>query len=271
MALKKREDKGHKDISQSKIYIFFDWLWKLFVINVVTIVTSLGIITILPSLVAAFRTIKECKEEDQTKYIRSFYRNFVYSFKDSIGVGILWLIFLGIFIFGFIFYSAMIDNLRESGNYPGWLNVYSILLGFDFIFFMITLILFFELPKVITYFHLRFFDKIRLTLYMTFRYFGRGLMVFIIFAIEIILMPWIPIIMFMVGFSFPLYIGYVLMNRPYWILLNKMEYLDTEDEYDLKGKVHNRETYEDKTDEEKINSAVKELEKLNKDITGEKK
>ena len=82
---KRKEDKyeENKGFGNSKILAVFEWIWRIFVLNTLTLVCILGVITIVPSLVACFRTIKACYEEDETHYVKAYFKNFVYCFKDD--------------------------------------------------------------------------------------------------------------------------------------------------------------------------------------------
>ena len=85
-----------KKIINSKVWIFFDWVWRLMVLNVLVLVTSIGIITIVPAICAAFKSIKDCKENYTSKIIKPFFQNFVYLFRDTFLFSIILLIIIGI-------------------------------------------------------------------------------------------------------------------------------------------------------------------------------
>ena len=258
-----------KDPTQGKIYRFFDWVWKLFVINTCTLVCCLGIVTILPSLIAGFRTIKDCYEEDETHYFKKFFYNFRFCFRDSILIGIIVLLCFGILLYAYIYYSELIDALNSQTGYGGYVTMYSIFLSCIMIFFLILTIFFIHLPISITYFHLRFFDKFRFTFYMTFKHFGITLCLFLLVSINLMLMLVWPPYIFLFSFSLPLFAMYLLSRKPYWTVQNNMVYEEyEEDEYDMKGVKQNREDYED--DKKGILESEKSLEELNNKIMGGK-
>ncbi len=258
-----------KDPTQGKVYRFFDWVWKLFVINTLTLVCCLGIVTILPAITAAFRTIKDCYEEDETHYFKKYFYNFRFCFRDTIVIWLLFIVIYAVLFFAYIYYSDLILALEEAGGYETWANIYSILLGLIILFFLITTIVLFQMPIAVTYFHLRFWDKIRFTFYMTFKHFGITLCLFLLFSINLMAMLLWPPYIFLFSLSLPLYITYLLARRPYWAIANNMEYEEEEDEYDLQNKSHVREEYED--DKKSITDAEKKLEEINLEIMGGKK
>lgn len=253
------EEKG---IMKSKIMVFFDWVWRLFALNTFTAITSLAIITILPSFVACFRTLKECYENDEQHIVRRYFENFVYCFKDTIGVGILFVVLFASLGYSFFYYFSMLDALRESGSGEEWITIFWLLFFISLFITMALTMVAIQLPIVVTYFRLRFFDKIRFSFYMAFKYFGRTL------AEMLVLMVWgafcfaiwhyVPIV-FMFIFSIPLFAFYLLSRKYYWGIANRSGYEYQEDEFDITNKTQNRETYEDESSEKE-----KELEKINK-------
>lgn len=273
MAKKNYENYSGKEIGTGKVYMFFEWVWRLFVLNTLTLVTCLGVITIMPALIACFRTIKNCYEEDETHYIKRYYQNFVYCFKDTVMLGVFVLLIVGMLFYAYIYYSELIDALASSGGYAGWLNVYSVLLGFDIVFFMIIILVIVQFPMIATYFHFRFIDKIRFSFYMAYKHVGMSLMIFLIQLANTLLVLWLPYYFFVFFFTMPTMLTYMISRRVYWYTSNSMEYDENEeDEFDRQGKSVNKETYEDENEEDKIKAEkIKELEKMNNDImNGEK-
>ena len=63
---------NEKKIGNSKVFSFFDWVWRLMVLNLLTIVFSLGVITIMPAICAAFKSIKDTKENYNSKIIMPY-------------------------------------------------------------------------------------------------------------------------------------------------------------------------------------------------------
>jgi len=265
MFSKKKIDEGPgKDITQNKFYILMDWVWKLFVINTLTLVTSFGIITFIPAIVSGYRTIKDCYEEDETHYIRRYYKNFAFCFKDTIWLGIVLIALFGMFFYAYIFYSQLIDALNSAENHSGLLILYSLLLSFTIFFFLIVIFGIIQIPMVVTYFHFRFFDKIKFCFYMAFKYVGIAMLEVVIIIADILLIAIAPIYIMVCFFSLPTFLIYLLSRRVYWSVSNSRVYEDEEDEYDIQGKTRPRETYEDNDEEIKIKE--KELEELNSQI-----
>ena len=64
----------------SKVFTFFDWVWRLMVLNLLVIVFSIGVITIMPAISAAFKTIKDTRENYNSKIFKPFLENFISAF-----------------------------------------------------------------------------------------------------------------------------------------------------------------------------------------------
>ncbi len=271
---KRKEDKyeENKGFGTSKIVVIFEWIWRIFVLNTFTLICCLGIITIVPSLVACFRTIKVCYEEDETHYIKAFFNNFVYCFKDTVGLSIFMIIMIGMLGYAYIFYSGGIDALAEDGTYKGWLNIYSVLLGLDAVFFIVLFLIAAHFPMVCTYFHFKFLDKIKFSFYMATRHAILSIILLLIFIANLALLLYLPYYIFVGFFSIQSLLWFLLSRKTYYMTSQRMEFIDDQaDEYDRTGKQVNRETYEDKDEENKIKvDGVENLKMINQEIEGEK-
>ena len=270
MAFNKNKNKQYdegKDLTTSKIAIIAEWIWRVFVLNVLTFTTCLGIITIVPAFTACFRTIKACFEEDETHYIRSYYKNFVYCFKDTVLLSLFTFFIIGLLAYAYYYYSVIIDTLVEDENFKGWLNLYSILLGLDVVFFIVLLFIVVQFPMVATYFHFRFLDKIRFSFYMAYRHGAMTILIFLIFLANTALLIWMPLYALVGYFSIQILSTFLISRKAYWNTARKMD-LNTNlaDEYDRKGTSVNRETYEDKNEETIDNEKIENLRKINEDI-----
>lgn len=237
-----------KGITKSKLMVFFDWVWRLFILNTLTIATSLGVITLFPSVVACFRTLKECYEEDEQHVVKRFYANFVYCFLDTVGVGVLFLVILLALGYSFFYYIGIIEALIETGSGESWVTLFWFLFFFSLVVYFVVLIVYIQLPMVVTYFRFRFFDKIKFAFYMAFKYFGvtleEFLLLFMWSSLVFVIWPYVPVIFVFVT-TVPLLLNYLVSRRCYWSMVNNFDYSYEEDKYDLQNKTQNRETYED--------------------------
>ena len=89
----------------SKAYRFFDYLFGLVIVNLITIILSIFIITLLPAFTAAYQTITDFKEVGPTKVFRMYFTNFKKHLEKSFIIGLFIIIIIVIASFSMFFYS----------------------------------------------------------------------------------------------------------------------------------------------------------------------
>jgi uncharacterized membrane protein YesL len=80
---------GNVDFDQrlnSKPYRFFDLIYRLLVINVLSIILSVTVIGLFPGMVAATATLKE---GSVTNVFKQYFKNFLKYFKKAFLVGLI--------------------------------------------------------------------------------------------------------------------------------------------------------------------------------------
>ena len=60
----------------SKAYGFFDWVFRLIIINLLTLLLSFFVVTILPAIVACMKTLKEYASGETEQVYKVYFRNF---------------------------------------------------------------------------------------------------------------------------------------------------------------------------------------------------
>lgn len=238
-------------VGQSKVYSFFDWVWRLMVLNVLTIVFSLGIITIMPAICACFKTIKDTKEEYTTHIFRKFFWNFRYLFRDTFAFSIILVIAVVVCGYAYLWYDGVVgatNNSLEKMDQT-WLIIAMVAIMMVMLGALIVTMAFIQLPMVINYFYYGFIDNIKLCFYMAFKYIITTLIETAVVITSLIVLVnaifsyhLIPLWLFF-GISLPLYVVYMVSRRFYRYM--EMEYGEDFDDVDYQNKVVNRETYED--------------------------
>ena len=238
-------------VSNSKVFIFFDWVWRLMVLNLLTIVFSLGIITIMPAICATFKTIKDTKENYTPKIFKPFLQNFIYLFRDTFVFSILLIMLIGVAGYAFLWYDGVVGATQGSINDldKTWLTIALISITIVSIGILLVSMAFIQIPMVINYFYYGFMDNIKLSFYMAFKYiittiievFVSGLSIVLLFN-ALFIYHLIPLWLFF-GISVPLYVNYTVSLRFYRFVSGQSE--EEDEEIDYQGKVVNRETYED--------------------------
>lgn len=238
-------------VGQSKIFSFFDWVWRLMVLNVLTIIFSLGIITIMPAICACFKTIKDTKENYTPHIFRKFYSNFKYLFRDTYLFSILFVVVIGVCGYAYLWYDGVVgatNNSLEKMDQT-WLIIAMVSIMIVMLGTLIVTMAFIQLPMVINYFYYGFSDNIKLCFYMAFKYIITTLIETVVVITSLVALVnaiftyhLIPLWLFF-GISLPEYIIYIVSRRFYRYMVN--EFGDDIDDIDYQNKVVNRETYED--------------------------
>lgn len=239
-----------KEQKTSKIYVFFDWLWRLMVLNVLTIVTSLGLITIMPSICACFKTIKDTKEDNEVKILKPFFNNFRYLFRDTVWFSVILIALLGMCGYAYLWYDGVLGEV--GGSIEKLDQIWQIIAMFGIVIligcFLVVAMAFIQIPMIINYFSYGYKDNIKLSFYLAFKFFVTSLVEFFVMAISVALLvnaifinSLIPAWLFF-GISLPLYLIYLISRRIYRFIAMGEE--DDED-IDYQNKTVNPETYED--------------------------
>lgn len=200
----------------SKIYIFFDWLYKLLVMNLFTIIFCCLIVTFLPAITAMNATIKY--DINETGIIRNYFSNFKRYFFKSFKIELLFLILIAIVGYGFYFYSA--SNIDSHV----FIIIFQIGIAVMMLCGLIILLIALHLPLlIITFENLTVMETIKIAFYIVFRYFITTLILLAMFIVKIVGTIAAPI-WFLVGLSLPTLLGIKLTYPVYY----KFENIDLE-------------------------------------------
>lgn len=216
----------------SKLYVFFDWIWKLIILNLLTIITSLFIVTILPSLTACLLSIKEYKEGGEKNVWKMYFSHFKNSWKQPFFAGLLSLFALGIFGYAIFFYMYVLDFAGEELSFMG--IIYYIGLYTIYICVIIALLIWNQLPIVFSYFHFRLLDYFKFGFFITFKAMGKSLLALLVWVGSGLLFYFLTPAWFFVGISLSLFLIHQIFRPTYWYLVHNQEDLKTMDQYDLK-------------------------------------
>ena len=238
-------------IAAGKVYTFFDWVWRLMVLNVLTIIFSFGIITFMPAVCSCFKTIKDTKEKYSPQIFRKFFNNFKLLFKDTFIYSIIILIFVGICGYAYLWYDGVVGVTGGSGERMDqtWLTIALISITVLTFGALILLMAFIQIPMVTNYFYFRFIDNIKVCFYMAFKYIITTIIETVVVIVSMIVLVnaiftyyMIPAWLFF-GLSLPLYVMYNVSRRFYRYVSDQEE--DDLENIDYQNKTINRETYED--------------------------
>ena len=156
-------DKNEKRYN-SKLFRFFDLLYRLLVLNIMTIIISLPIITFFPAIVAMVSTLKY--DMSETGIFKPYFRNFKKYFWKSFWMGLALLICFAAGAYAYYF----------------WINVETDLAFMKIIIQIgIVVLLVSHLPQLICIFKdLPNFQIFKVSFYISFRYFLTTLIMLIV-------------------------------------------------------------------------------------------
>ena len=211
----------------SKVYIFFDWLWRLFVLNVFTVISLVGVITAFPGIVACFQSIKDYKEGTEDAVHKVFFRNFKQLFLKTVGMGIIIIVTFVILVYAKVYYAELLKEmylpeydytdaqllLPTMGNYVVYFCIFLLILIVN------------QLPIIYSYFNFRFFDNFKFALYMAFKFLFQGILELIAWALSVVVFFLATPIWFFIGLAFPMYATYSISRPTYWYLANSKDVL----------------------------------------------
>lgn len=206
----------------SKTYRFFDLLYKLLVINILTIILSMPIITIFPMLVACIATIRNDLSEGNI--IKAYFRNVKQYFAKSFLLGICLLIILAIIIYAFFFwiFQEFHQSSMEWVAQAGFVVMLVCLIIYLFSVVHIPYLMII-LPK------LRRTDIVKTSFYMSFRYIFTTMAMMITFCIIVGLLliclaiPGFLAVWMIIGISLPIFL-ITKITKPIYYQFEKVDF-----------------------------------------------
>ena len=217
-------------IFNSKAYQVFDYICRLIILNILLIICSFSIfliiqtvfkdldnvykwlsliptlLTIGPSMVAIFATIKDYELIESTGTFKEFFRNFKKYYLKTILSSIILIVF-GILLINSLNYFY---GMRTSGV------GYVIGFVFSISFILIYLMCFIHLPLSFIYFDgIQIMHHIKLALIFAFKDLGRTLILVILIVLSLVLSYYFSLYLLLLGFSLPIYFLIKLTKSKY--------------------------------------------------------
>lgn len=217
-------------IFNSKAYQVFDYICRLIILNILLFICSFSIfliaaaifedlkeiyiwlllvptiLTIGPSIIAIFATIKEYEVENASGALKEFFKNFKkYYFKTLFASIVL-------IIFGILLANSYNYFYGMRTNGVGYLVGYIFTLSFILIFIMC----FIHLPLSFIYFDdLNLKHHIKLSLIFAFKDLGLTLVLVVLVILSIFISSYFSIYLLLLGFSLPIYFIVKLTKNKY--------------------------------------------------------
>lgn len=210
----------------SKPYRFFDLVYRLLIVNILTVVLACTIIGMFPGLVAATATLKQGSGSDNV--FKQYFKNFVHYFKKSFPAGFVLFILYIVCIYAIYFYAkAEIVDGETDNLLMLFLNT-----GFliSFIGFFVITFLSVHLPLlIITFEKLNVTEIYRTSFYVTFRYILTTLILFLLHVVIIgvfalcIFDPRVLAVWLLIGISLPLFLE-IKITAPIYYKFSQIDF-----------------------------------------------
>lgn len=223
----------------SKPYRFFDQIYRLLVLNVLTIILGITIIGLFPAFVAATATLKQ---GNQMNVFKQFFKNFLHYFKKSFFVGLILFVLYLIDIYAIYFYATSV--VKDASDFDLtllFINAGFIVSGVAFI--LITFLSVHLALLLITFESFTVGEIYRTSFYVSIRYF---LTTLILFVLQVLIIGSFIYCMFdarflavwlLVGISLPVFLQ-VKVTTPIYYKLSQIDFekimhqVDEEEEED---------------------------------------
>ncbi len=209
----------------SKPYRFFDQIYRLLVLNVITIILGITIIGLFPAFVATTATLKQ---GNQMNVFKQFFKNFLHYFKKSFFVGLILFVLYLIDIYAIYFYATSV--VKDASDFDLtllFINAGFIVSGVAFI--LITFLSVHLALLLITFESFTVGEIYRTSFYVSIRYF---LTTLILFVFQVLIIGSFIYCMFdarflavwlLVGISLPVFLQ-VKVTTPIYYKLSQIDF-----------------------------------------------
>lgn len=245
----------------SKWYTGFEWFYRLLLLNILMILipTMLGITPFLywyldqsksglwvvlslilfifafiPCYITSFIVIKLYKEGSNYNIFKLFFIYLHDTFKRIYKIQLIFFPVILILIFGVSFYWELLSPEYFKVNLTGIVSIFAFMILF---LCLATILLFFiNLPLLVAYFKMTTINYLKITFYLSLKYFFRTLLYLLIFLTPIVLLSYlkslfIPIYL-LYGVSGPLFLIYLISREKFIYLSNNIDDIKYENKYE---------------------------------------
>ena len=209
----------------SKPYRFFDQVYRLLVLNVLTIILGITVIGLFPAFVATTATLKQ---GNQMNVFKQFFKNFLHYFKKSFFVGLILFVLYLVDIYAIYFYAtSVVKDASEFDLTLLFINAGFIVSGIAFI--LITFLSVHLALLLITFESFTVGEIYRTSFYVSIRYF---LTTLILFVLQVLIIGSFIYCMFdarflavwlLVGISLPVFLQ-VKVTTPIYYKLSQIDF-----------------------------------------------
>ncbi len=221
----------------SKPYRFFDQVYRLLVLNVITIILGVTVVGLFPAFVATTATLKQ---GNKMNIFKQYIKNFLHYFKKSFFVGLILFVLYLVNIYAIYFYATSV--VKDVQDFDWTLLFVNAGFMVSIVAFVVITFLSVHLPLLIVTFESFTVGEVyRTSFYDTFRYL---LTTFILFILQVLIIgtfvyciidPRVLAIWLLVGISLPVFLQ-VKVTAPIYYRFSQIDFekimhqLDEEEE-----------------------------------------
>ncbi|MFS0821519.1 YesL family protein [Bacillus sp. 1P02SD] len=184
----------------SRFYSIAEVATNFFFLNILWLVMCIPIVTIFPATAAMFGVIRNWMVNKDTSVFRAFFTFFKENFKQSFIIGILWMLYIGVFYID-LFVLQQMDELIKT-------IFMSILLAIGLILAVITIHVF----PIMVHFSLSFTGLVKNSLFFSLLYLPTSLLILVTVGAMIGILYIFPITLLFI-FSVSAYAVYFLCHK----------------------------------------------------------
>lgn len=214
-----------------RFFAVCEWLWRLVILNFLTLITSCGVITILAAITSCVKSFKAYQEGCNKNVFVTYWLNLKSCIVKSLVHSAIFVILGLVIAYGIWVYVL---NLEAEDLEEGMQRFYTIGLSITFMFGLIVLISFLQYPLLYTYFKFRFFEQFKMGIYMGIKYILVTLVGLASVAGSVAMFLYATPIWFFIGVSLPLFLIYAVSKNRYGYLSYNMYDIKDVDNLDYK-------------------------------------
>ena len=215
----------------SRFFAICEWLWRLVVLNFLTLIASCGVITILAAITSCIKSFKAYQEGCDKNVFVTYWLNLKGCLVKSLVHSAIFVILGLVVAYGIWVY---VINLEAEDLSDGMRRFYTIGLSITFIFGLIVLIAFLQYPLLFTYFKFKFFEQFKMGIYMGIKYILITLVGLASVAGSVAMFLYATPLWFFIGVSLPLFLIYAVSRNKYGYLSYNIYDIKDEENLDYK-------------------------------------
>lgn len=221
----------HEKFVNSRFFSMCEWLWRLVVLNFLTLIFCCGVVTILASITACVKSFKAYQEGCNKNIFVTYWLNFKDCVLASLAHSAIFVAIALVIAYGIWLYviNLEIEDLEDNLR-----RFYTIGLSITFIFGLIVLISFLQYPLLFTYFKFKFFEQFKMGIYMGLKYILITLVGLASVAGSVAMFLYATPLWFFIGVSLPIFLIYAVSRNKYAYLSYNLYDIKTEDNLDYK-------------------------------------